>query len=67
MFSLAAVVVFSTVVFFWQFCVQTVATAMNATGCVDTTPTCTRAHAHFPRAHLTRDDCTWLKGFAAQD
>ena len=25
---------------------------------VDTTLACTRAHAHFSRAHLTRDDCT---------
>ena len=24
----------------------------------DTTPACTRAYAHFSRAHLTRDDCT---------
>ena len=46
------------VVFFWQFRVQTVATAMNATGCVDTTPTCTRAYTPFPRAHSTRDHCT---------
>ena len=44
--------------FFWQFRVQTVATAMNATVGVDTTPTCTRAYAHYSRAHFTRDDCT---------
>ena len=37
MFSLAAVVCYS--LFFWQFRVQTVATAMNATGGVDTTRT----------------------------
>ena len=49
--------VFAKIVF-WQFRVRTVATAMNTTGSVDTTPTCTRAYAHFSRAHLTRDDCT---------
>ena len=44
--------------FFGQFRVQTVATAMNATGSVDTTPACTRAYAHYSRSHFTRDDCT---------
>ena len=42
--------------FFWQFRVQTVATAVNGTVGVDTTPACTRAYAHYSRAHFTRDD-----------
>ena len=37
-----------------EFRTQPVATAVSETGCVDTTPTCTRADAHnFSRAHIT--------------
>ena len=36
-----------------EFRTQPVATAVSATGGVDTTPTCTRADAHFSRAHIT--------------
>ena len=36
-----------------QFRTQPVATAVSATGVVDTTPTCTRAGAHFSGAHIT--------------
>ena len=46
------------IVFFWQFRVQAVATAMNVTRGVGTTLTCTRAYAHFSRAHFTRDHCS---------
>ena len=46
------------VLFSGSFASKTVATAMNATGNVDTTPACTRAYAHYSRAHFTRDDCT---------
>ena len=52
MFSLAAVVFFLQL-FCWLFRVQTVATAMSATGGEDTTPTFTRADAHFSHAHIT--------------
>ena len=40
-------------VFFFTEVVQTVATAMNATGGADTTPTRSRADAHFSGAHIT--------------
>ena len=36
-----------------EFRTQPVATAVSATESVDTTPTCTRADAHFSRAHIT--------------
>ena len=36
-----------------EFRTQPVATAVSATGGVNTTPSCTRADAHFSRAHLT--------------
>ena len=40
---------------FWQFRVQTVATAMNATGCVQTRPRRTHIRALFLAAHATCD------------
>ena len=43
---------FSTEIAESEFRTQSVATAVSATS-VDTTPTCTRAHAHFSRAHIT--------------
>ena len=44
---------FSTEVAESEFRTQPVATVVSATGGVRTTPTCTRADAHFSRAHIT--------------
>ena len=48
-----------------EFRTHPVATAVSATGGVDTTPTCTRADAHVSRAHFTVHNSHSTANFSA--